>query len=94
MGLNWNTTVLGLARIRSPWRSRPDNRGWVPFSDEHNDRQTDRYGQTVTDRQRTRWMDVGREKDKIHKKGSTENGSLGLCLQIIPLGAINNLVTV
>lgn len=68
VGLNWNTTVVGLARIRSPWRSRPDNRGWVPFSDKYNDRQRDRYGQTVTDRQRNRQIDVGREEKTKHTK--------------------------
>ena len=62
VGLNWNTTVLGLVRIRSPWRSRPDNRGWVPFSDKQNDGQTDRYEETVTDRER-----------KEEEKGSKEN---------------------
>lgn len=82
VGLNSNTTVLGLVRIRSPWRSRPDNRGRVLSSDKQNDGQTDIYGETVTDRQTEEEIDEGRKRENCSSQFLPSKKN--------PPGAINN----
>lgn len=59
--------------------------GFLCSSDEYSDRQTDRYGQTVTDRRRNRWIQA---VEQTHKRGLAENADLRNTLS-----AMNNLVT-